>query len=320
MRPSFLVFILSLIFTPISWAQTLPPVDTYGELLTAIRQVRAASQARLEQAAEEEKVREAWETGRLIDLHILKQKRAEYGKQVLTRLAKDLHVSRTELSYMLEFARAYPIFRPAGKLSWAHYQSLLALNDPDERKILAEKAEKENWGRNQVREEVRKIKAQKSGEAAPPPAILTAVPGKLHTYRVVRHPASGEEVVDLGFSNFLETKTPFDQSSSESDRYTYEAKLIKVIDGDTLIASVDLGFGLSTVQTLRLRGLDAREVESRQGKEAKEFLEHELAQGPLVIRTVRSDKYDRYLVDLWVNGVYLNQKLVDEGFAVIVES
>ena len=33
----------------------------------------------------------------------------------------------------------------------------------------------------------------------------------------------------------------------------------------------------------------------------------------------RECKYDRYLADVFVNGVYVNQQLVEKGFAVIVE-
>ena len=40
-------------------------VATYDQLVHAIREVQSASQERIEQAAEAEKVREAWETGKL---------------------------------------------------------------------------------------------------------------------------------------------------------------------------------------------------------------------------------------------------------------
>ena len=100
--------------------------------------------------------------------------------------------------------------------------------------------------------------------------------------------------------------------------------------------SIPLGFGFTTVQKLRLRGLDAPEIESAEGKEAKAFLEQKLrsteaekqekslplASGlsvsPVLIRTTKSDKYDRYLADVWVAGQYLNQALLDEGLAVQV--
>ena len=80
-------------------------VETYNQSVHAIREVRTGSQKRIEQAVEQEKVREAWETGKLIDEHILLHKeRAEYEKEVIARLVKDLETSDTELYRMLEFA------------------------------------------------------------------------------------------------------------------------------------------------------------------------------------------------------------------------
>ena len=115
-----------------------------------------------------------------------------------------------------------------------------------------------------------------------------------------------------------------------------------MIDGDTLKAAIPLGFGFTTVQKLRLRGLDAPEIESADGQEAKAFLEERLlkAKTPVLIRTVKSDKYDRYLADVWValvlneqerlrqkpdvpvradGYIYVNQELLDEGLAVRFE-
>ena len=39
----------------------------------------------------------------------------------------------------------------------------------------------------------------------------------------------------------------------------------------------------------------------------------------LTIVTSKSDKYDRYLADVWVGEEYLNQKLLDEGLAGVWE-
>ncbi len=135
---------------------TLPKVNTYDELLASIRKARNASQARLEAAAEQEKVREAWETGKLIDEHVLHhQGRAEYGRQVLVRLAKDLGTSQTELSYMLQFARAYPMFPSTEILSWGHYRELLSVNDTKEREAIASEAVKNKWTQKEIRAEVK---------------------------------------------------------------------------------------------------------------------------------------------------------------------
>ncbi len=348
-------------------------VTTYDDLLAAIRSARHASEARIEAAVEQEKVREAWEIGKLIDEHVLQHKeRADYGKQVLEKLSQDLGTSASELRRMLEFARAYPISAPARKLSWAHYRELLALNELSESESLAERAEKGHWTRDQVREEVQKRKAANGNAEQPAPSLAPVQPGKIGTYKIVKAtvgPGAGKFVIDLGFSNYYKTSkdlrfqegdiieiipatkgagsVPSDKikfsKRTTGDLFTYTAHVFDVMDGDTFKAVIDLGFGVRSVQVLRLRGIDAPEIESKDGKEAKIFFENLMAGKSVIVKTSKSDKYYRYLADVFISlpapparqkegpslggnvsigdlssYVYVNQKLVAEGLAVTV--
>ena len=60
--------------------------------------------------------------------------------------------------------------------------------------------------------------------------------------------------------------------------YTYSAKLIRVIDGDTIDLEIDLGFDLSIRQRLKLFGVDTPDSRSadsmtkQKGLEAKQRL------------------------------------------------
>lgn len=360
-----IMFVLILLFSSSAFAlpdtPVLPKVATYSELVQAIREARAASQARLDRAVDREKVREAWEIGKLIDQHVLQHKeRADYGKKVIIRLANDLATSETELKYMLQFARTYPIRPPADELSWAHYREILSINEDEKRREVTAQAVRENWSRDQVRAEVsrRKISKNRLGQK---PEKLTAEPGKIETYRIVRAqagPDKGELVIDLGFSNYFRfgdmskfkegdvvqatplktskpgmvsyqfTKIPASRTQTTGDEYlfTYKAYVTQVIDGDTFDAVIDLGFKFTTFQKLRLRGLDASEIISAEGREAKAFLEKRFAASgnAVLIKTEKSDKYDRYLADVWgapirdkeASYTYINQELLEEGLAV----
>ena len=335
--------------------QALPEVQSYDELRQAISKARAESQTRVEKAVAQEKVREAWEIGRLIDVHVLQHKeRADYGKQVLKRLAEDLGMSETELGYMLQFARAYSMAPTTGQLSWSDYRELLSLNDSKERDAVAGQAIQNKWSQKEIREEVTKHKAAKSGTTVPAKDVtLTATLGKPGTYKIVNATVgseTGRGVIDLGFSNYyrtskelrfkagaiIEATPPFAGLGSSpsdlvrlskrtsEDLYTYRASVVRVLDGDTLKVVVDLGFGVRSVQTLRLRGIDCPELVSQEGKEAKEFVEKLLPpSSQLLVKTTKSDKYDRYLADIFVpqkNGshLYLNNKLLEKGLAVKV--
>ncbi len=342
--------ILSIFLSTQAFAEVAatPEVETYDQLVKAIRQAQAVSAQRVKQ----EKVRLAWETGKLIDTHVLQNKeRAAYGENVIVRLAEDLGTSETELRFMLKFARSYPIPPISEELTWSDYRELLSLDDPKDREQLAERAKKEHWDIARIRKEIKRINASKRGEPLPS-ETLESKPGKVDVYRVITAtvgPYAGQLALDLGFSNYYQpgeltgfkqgdivyaerTKEGYSLSGSTAtfdDLYTYRAYVINIIDGDTFTAIIDLGFEFVTEQKLRLRGLDAPEIDTDEGKKAKAFLESSLRGSkpvkaeaisvPILIKTSKSDKYDRYLADVFVAGKYLNQELLKRKLAMRVE-
>ena len=92
--------------------------------------------------------------------------------------------------------------------------------------------------------------------------------------------------------------------------FTYQAKLIEVIDGDTVDLLIDLGFGVHVKERCRLYGIDAPEMPTEAGKAAKAHLESLLgAARELYVATrkmtrkpkEKADKYGRYLAVLYDN-------------------
>lgn len=81
-----------------------------------------------------------------------------------------------------------------------------------------------------------------------------------------------------------------------------------------------LGFDLEHRGTLRLRGIDAPEMTSKAGEAARAFvLSHLREADTIIIYTSRSDKYDRYLADVFTTGegggMFLNNLLLEHGHA-----
>jgi endonuclease YncB( thermonuclease family) len=110
--------------------------------------------------------------------------------------------------------------------------------------------------------------------------------------------------------------------------YTYAARVVKVIDGDTLKVEAKLGETAWIRKKLRLRRINAPEINTPEGRKAKEFIVKRLKGCPrIVIKTYSTDIYDRYLVDVFyiegcddpakiaLEGKLLNQDLLDEGLA-----
>ena len=109
--------------------------------------------------------------------------------------------------------------------------------------------------------------------------------------------------------------------------FEYAAKLIRVVDGDTVWLNVDLGFTVHVEICFRVLGINAPEIVGANavaGKLAKAHLIGLLAQGSLVIRSqkpLKTDKYGRWLADITVvrpDGSTFNvsQAMVADGQAV----
>lgn len=106
--------------------------------------------------------------------------------------------------------------------------------------------------------------------------------------------------------------------------YEYRAKVIRVVDGDTVEVDVDLGFQIHTKMMLRLYGINAPEMKGPSrvaGQAAKMFLQDLIQQynGVLKIRTLQDEqeKYGRYLAYLvFPDEAIANTVMVQTGHAV----
>lgn len=110
--------------------------------------------------------------------------------------------------------------------------------------------------------------------------------------------------------------------------YTYKFTLTRIIDGDTVVGDIDLGFGvfLNNVH-VRLFGIDAPEVhthdltEKEKGIASTKFLESLLADKEIIFKSNNfTGKYGRAIGELFVvtelgDILNVNQTMIDEGYA-----
>jgi len=88
--------------------------------------------------------------------------------------------------------------------------------------------------------------------------------------------------------------------------YIYKAELVRVVDGDTVELIIDLGFDTSRHERFRLYGVDAPEMRTAAGKEAKAWLWEALQPlEAIYVETLqhktkaKRDKYGRFLAVLY---------------------
>lgn len=99
--------------------------------------------------------------------------------------------------------------------------------------------------------------------------------------------------------------------------YEYSAQVLRVVDGDTVVLSVDLGFSMFHKVNCRLAHIDAPEPYTEAGRTASLWLRELLEGTTVTARTYKaSDKYGRWLAVLELpSGLIVNDMLVENGMA-----
>ena len=103
--------------------------------------------------------------------------------------------------------------------------------------------------------------------------------------------------------------------------YQYKATVVRVVDGDTIVLVVDLGFSVSVQEKFRLAHINAPEKSDKEGRtKATERISALLPKGgACVIRSLGQDKYGRWLGEIYVGDLYVNGTMLAEGLAVAHE-
>jgi endonuclease YncB( thermonuclease family) len=328
----------------------------YSDLLTKVQGQILAGRERVRKLVEEETVRLYWEVGGSIGT-FLESADNTYGRRVIRRLADDTDLHPNFLYDAVKFHTLFPIFPTSGILTWSHYRLVLTVYSEGGRDFYLEQATQHEWT---VRELSRQIQDEaferylgipmddKSIAVLQNPPRLQAKRGEPYIYRVAEK--WSRQVLDLGFrashplpdSQTHETgaivrSVPDGRVTSgyrvesadlRARIYAYRATVSRIIDGDTLWATVDLGFNHWTDVKLRLRGIDAPEVGTAGGKRATDYLTQALSEAnAFVVTTTKVDLYDRYLADLFVlpdqtdlaavasKGRYINRAMINDGVA-----
>ena len=268
--------------------------------------------------------------------------RAAYGNRLLERLSQDLlkkynlGFSISNLERMRKFYLSHPKSAAPKELTWSHYVELLGVADDKTRRRLEKLAAKEGLSTRELR---RLVKEEVGTGEAPDLGPLTR-PSNLtfHTcaeaYPVGLEVPEGSRAVDLGFcvQVVLSDEALKNVTLTSRPCYTYLATIERVVDGDTFLVEVDLGFGVCVRERLRLRGIDCPELKTVEGQKVKAEMMQLLPRGTrIVIRSHKTDIYGRFVADVFYllhpgggegsqeileKGVFLNQELVDKGFAV----
>lgn len=107
--------------------------------------------------------------------------------------------------------------------------------------------------------------------------------------------------------------------------YFYNAVVDRVVDGDTIDVTIDLGFNVWIKERLRLYGLNTPETrtkdaeEKERGLKAKRYVENQVNsnQGKIQVQSLGRGKYGRVLAEIWVGKNNINELLISNGHAEV---
>ena len=105
-----------------------------------------------------------WHIGKKINEHILKNERAEYGRQIIGTVAKQLvekygsQFEEKNVRRMMRFAEVFSDFTIVApvvrQLSWSHFLMLLPLKSEESRSYYAQKAIEETWSKRELQHQI----------------------------------------------------------------------------------------------------------------------------------------------------------------------
>lgn len=103
--------------------------------------------------------------------------------------------------------------------------------------------------------------------------------------------------------------------------YQYKAKTVRIVDGDTIVLDVDLGFSVNVREKFRLAHINAPEKSDKDGwAKATNRLTKLLPAGQdCLVKSLGQDKYGRWLGEIHCADLYINQVMLSEGLAVAFE-
>ncbi len=142
------------------------------KLFKDLSKLITSSKERISDLANSEVISLFWKVGKRVNDHVLQNKRAEYGKQIVVTLSGflvQIHGKNFEdknLRRMLQFADLFEdyeiVVTAAQNLTWSHFILLLPLKDKNARLFYAQKAFNEGWSVRDLRMQISKKAFERS--------------------------------------------------------------------------------------------------------------------------------------------------------------
>lgn len=152
-------------------------------LLNDLRQIINNARSHVAATAKYEVTMMYWNIGNRINRDVLNYERAEYGKQIVAQVARQLQeeygtkgFDEKSIRRMMQFAKLLPdsqiVAQLATKLFWSHFMEVLPLKEPLQREFYLTMAATENWGRDTLRAKIDGMLFERTAIATKPEELI----------------------------------------------------------------------------------------------------------------------------------------------------
>ena len=152
-------------------------------LIGDLRQIIEQARNRVAFTVNSELTMMYWHIGERINREVLDNQRAEYGKQIVATVSRQLQeeygvkgFDEKNIRRMMQFAQSFPDFQIvaplARQLSWSHFVDVLPIKDPLAREFYVTLAASERWSIRQLRKEIDGMLYERTAISGKPDVLI----------------------------------------------------------------------------------------------------------------------------------------------------
>ncbi|MDO8953728.1 MAG: PDDEXK nuclease domain-containing protein [Gammaproteobacteria bacterium] len=162
-------------------AKTINDNLQVGHLFGDIKNLIDQAKNQVQQTANSTLVLLNWHIGNMINQHIIKNPRAEYGEKIIENLALNLEkqgykYTKRSLNRARRFSMLYPNIQIGtalpSQLSWSHFTELIGIDDALKRNFYAELCAHERWDTRTLRAKISGLLFERTAIAKQPEKLI----------------------------------------------------------------------------------------------------------------------------------------------------
>ncbi|MBN3581058.1 DUF1016 family protein [Algoriphagus aestuarii] len=165
-----------------------------------------------------------WKVGKRLQEEVLLYQRAEYGKEIISSLSKQLEQeygkgwSKRQIHYCLQFAEAFPeeeiVHTVCAQLTWSHIRLIIPMDSEVKRMFYIEICQLENWSVRSLQEKIDSMLFERTAISKKPEETIKASLEKLKNKDVVNPDLVFRDPYVLDFLGLRDTYSEKDLEDS----------------------------------------------------------------------------------------------------------